>query len=163
MPKTPLQEAISSYQRLSSADRKKFRMFVNGAPGGKDSSSGAAESSSNDWLLTGILSELKKRGLGYTARSVNIWEHSRTYAEESAMVRKELLRILKLSVPQPKYQELLALGSVVARALIGYLGKKAYISLKSLLNNVGKALEAIDNAFPGYMACGMLSHLVRTA
>jgi hypothetical protein len=162
MPKTPIQEAISSYQRLSSADRKKFRMFVNGAPGGKDELRSAANTESSDWLLTGILSELKKRGLGYTHRTIKTWEHSRTYAEESALVRKELLRILKLSISQPKYQELLALGSVVARALIRALGTKTYISLKSLLNNVGKALEAIDNAFPGYMASGLLGHLVRT-
>jgi hypothetical protein len=161
MPKTPLQEAINSYQRLNSADRKTFRMFVNGAPGGKDSPSGSAESDSNDWLLTGILFELKRRGIGYTRGRINTAEHSRTYAEESAMVRKELLRVLKLSIPQPKYQELLSLGSVVARALISYRGKKAYVGLKPLLNDVGRSLEAIDNCFPGYMASGMLGYLLR--
>jgi hypothetical protein len=162
MPKTPIQEAISSYQRLSSADRKKFRMFVNGAPGGKDEPRSATNNESNDWLLSGILSELKTRGMTYTSRAIRTWEQSLTYAEESAAVRKELLRVLKLSIPQPKYQELLSLGRVVARALIRTLGSKTYISLKVLLNNVGKALEAIDNAFPGYMASGLLGHLVKT-
>lgn len=153
---------MSLYPRLNSADRKKLRMFVNGAPGSKSEPISAATSESSDWLLTGILAELKKRGLGYTARSIRTWEHSKTYEEEGQAVRAELLRVIKLSIPQPKYQELLALGRVVARALIGYMGKKAYISLKTLLNNVGKALEAVDNSFPGYMASGLLGHLIKT-
>lgn len=148
---TPLQQIQSLYHRLSSADRKKLRMFMDALPGGKGASL-VAPKPNNDWLLTGILYELSRRGMKYRQGVIP----EGRYVEDSEIVRVELTRLLNVSIPDLKYVEQLALGKVVAKALADYLvNKKLDLGLKVMLNNVGKSLEAIDASFPGYLASGV--------
>jgi hypothetical protein len=150
-PLTPLQQIQSLYHQLNSADRKKLRMFMDALPGGKGASL-MAPMPNDDWLLTGILYELSRRGMKYRHEIVP----EGNYAEDSEIVRSELTRLLGISIPDLKYVEQLALGKLVAKALANYLvNKKLNLGLKVMLNNVGKSLEAIDASFPGYLASGV--------
>jgi hypothetical protein len=136
-------------------------MFIDQFGGAASLQSASAKS---DWLLTGILHELSRRGLHYHGQiDVSIIRLAPNYGDVAASMRDELVHEFKRSHPQPKYAELLALGSVTARALAEYLIRvRAPVGLKTMLQNVGKVFEALDVSYPGYVQSGFLGMLVKT-
>lgn len=136
-------------------------MFIDAIPGGKGEVQVASKSDPNDWLRTGIISELSRRGLKYRDRSSR-GPASTSYAQDSEIVREELLKALHSTIPNPKYAQKLELGRVAAHCLATYLlrSKKFDLGLKIMLNNVGKTFEAIDALFPGYLQAGLLGSVL---
>lgn len=163
---TTLQQIQGLYQTLNSADRRALRLFIDNFKGAKRSTGvapKAADSQARDWLLTGILTELARRGMPYASRNAHaVAGLASNYEEDAAFVRAELL--LKLGAQGIKYVELLQLGNVVARALADYINSwgSVHLGLKVMLRNVNKSMEALDASYPGYLKCGMLDQLFRT-
>lgn len=162
MTQTPLQQIQGLYHRLSSADRRKLVVFI-GAFKGMGGATGelAQQFNGEDWLLAGIHAEMNARGFKRSGRKLDIPRIAPNYAEDAALVRSELLRLLKKHLPRPKHAELLALGRRAAHALAEYRSPVTPLGLNWMLRNAGKTLEAIDASFPGYMAAGLVNHLVR--
>jgi hypothetical protein len=107
-----------------------------------------------DWLFYGIVRELRRRGL--MKRQLGPVEACRIapkYAVESAEVRAVLTGGKRLSRPQ-----LTVLGSLSAEALANFLCVP--LGPKVMLVNVGRTIEAFENAYPGYREAGLLGALL---
>jgi hypothetical protein len=115
----------------------------------------------NDWLLEGIFSELRKRGLRETLPSNFRLKNSRSFAgylDKSKLVRDALL----IAVPDLSRAEEYALGDVVARSLVRYVEAFSDVSVESVLRHVQYVPQALEKSFPGYLASGMLRALLKT-
>lgn len=167
---SPLEQALSRVRALSGGDRQKLLLWLKNGAGNKPGASGGERSAkaniASDWLLWGVLAELKRRGLSYREQGpADIRRLAPNYEAASEPVRAQLERCLRQGVPTPGKVELYALGSLAARALAEYMesweGVRVPIGLKSLLNNIGKTLEAVDQSYPGYLRCGLIHCLLR--
>lgn len=116
-----------------------------------------------DWLLLGIIAELQRRGLEADDRSQFVIKKSSSYASFSTA--SEITRgILLRAAPNLDAVERRLLGQIAGRELAKHLEgwhDPPEISLHNLLIRVGHVPVAIETAFPGYMASGMLSLVVR--
>lgn len=107
-----------------------------------------------DYLLDGVIAELRRRGL--LGQSGGLFKRLMppAYQEASAGVRKHLNE----RVGQLKAGELAALGQLSARALADYLERgRVPVSPATLMNNISKVPVAIDASFPGYLEAGVLA------
>ncbi len=107
-----------------------------------------------DYLLDGVIYELRRRGL--LGQSTGLFKRliPPAYQQASEEVRQHLnerVGILKSS-------ETAALGQLSAKALASYLERgHVPISPSTLLNNISKVPVAIDASYPGYLEAGLLS------
>ena len=103
----------------------------------------------DDWLLEGILAELRKRGLW--ARKVTFPKNilPTYYEAKAAIVRDHLL--LGVAKPNLRPPERMSLGTLAAMALADYLMKvQVPVSPKTMLNNIEKIPLALEESYPGY-------------
>lgn len=114
-----------------------------------------------DWLLDGIMSELKNRGLGASvpplSRIVELRDYA-PYAGAAAIVRK----LIEEHVPRMKLAEKHAMGIYCARALGRKVEAFAPVSLLTLLRNISMVPEALEESYPGYLQSGNLVKLLNT-
>lgn len=141
-----LQEVIRRLPHLSKSElgevRKRLQVLgvVDKAPGvDKD-----------DWLLTGISEELRKRGVWAKGLTVPT-EISKNYATKAKAVREHLLA--GFAVPPARMAELMALGALAGQVLAQWLVRhKVPVRAKTMLDNVEKLPAALEDAFPNYWA-----------
>ena len=114
-----------------------------------------------DWLLLGILNELRRRGLDdrdtFRLKKVSSYASFNTQSEN---VRSLLLKV----APDLTAIQRRALGETAAKALADFISTwtpPRETNRENLLMLVSKIPEALDWAFPGYMAAGMLGMVVR--
>lgn len=133
--------------------RKKISVQLN-VRGGVGAPGTVRPSRRDDWLLDGLLHELRKQGLLPSTSTPPINRVSPGYAAAAEAVREELSRAFNPALRPP---EAVALGRLVASALVSYLRRREITaSPRTLLNNVDKALVAVDESFPGYLRAGLL-------
>ncbi|MDE2426277.1 MAG: hypothetical protein KGO96_10275 [Elusimicrobia bacterium] len=114
-----------------------------------------------DWLLYGIMEELKRRGLhsGGDFRIRHASSHA-GFQSQSERVRALLLE----AVPGLSLSERRLLGMLAAESLATYISKwrpePREVSRDNLLRYVGKVPEAIDSSFPDYLSAGMLASVL---
>ena len=109
-----------------------------------------------DWLLLGILSELRHRGLD-NRPTVRLKKAS-SYAGFSA--QSERVRQLLLdAAPGLTAVQRRALGEIAARALADYL-TWTDLNRDTLMRFVGRVPEALDKAYPGYTSSGLLPLII---
>ena len=112
-----------------------------------------------DWMLDGITSELRRRGLWARTSTIPAKMLPEGYAEKSAVVRAHLLK--GWAKPNSRPVERMALGGLAAVALADYLTKvKVPVGPKTLLNNVEKVPLALEESFPGYWAQKLLGFCI---
>ena len=117
----------------------------------------------SDWLVEGVCAELVRRGLlagksaGYSSQ---LWNKvtPKSYAKDSEAVRVFLTENIFYALT---VAETYALGRLVARALADYLQNTPGFGLRMMLQQISKVPEALDASYPGYLAAGMLSRLIR--
>lgn len=109
-----------------------------------------------DWLLDGILTELRSNGLYVPAfskiKALSIYS---TYAEKSEHLR-EVLEKQGISTKLEKRQ----LAIICSKVLIEYLRSFTDVSLHTMLMYVDRIPEALERAFPGYVQSRMLMFLL---
>lgn len=106
-----------------------------------------------DFILRGIVFELRRRGL--LGSKVTIYQRfiPASYQQDAVAVRQHLSEHIK----QLSSTDEEALGRLLARSLADYLERgKVPISPRTILANVNKMLVALDAAFPGYLVTGWL-------
>lgn len=106
-----------------------------------------------DWLLRGIVIELGRRGLDNRPFRIKKATSFANYQTQSENVRELLLQ----AAPGLSAVRRFALGEVAGYELAGYL--RLEINRDTMLTNISRVPEAIDKAYPGYMASKLL-HLV---
>jgi len=148
----PLKAVLDNLPKLSNAELNSVRQRLSFLLGGE----GKAKPVTNDWLLEGITSELRRRGLWMKAYPLPQKLMPDGYADKAAFVREYLIK--GCGADRLKSVELLVLGQVATGALADYLKRaKTPVSPKTLLSNVDKIPAALDAAFPGYWTAGALS------
>jgi hypothetical protein len=111
-----------------------------------------------DWLLRGLLCELRRRGLDNRA-SFSVRKSSTSFVTQSERIRKLLID----AVPDMTLTERRLLGEIIGEALANYLVSiRQEVSLTSMLRHVGKVPQAMDHSFPDYIATGMLRLVIQT-
>jgi hypothetical protein len=128
---------------------------------------GASEGQQSDWLLEGVLSELRRRGLGhmvppsFTIRKSNSYHGYETQADRVRLV-------LTAAVPNMTLPETMSMGAIAAKCLADFIltwkrddGGKFEVSLETMLHNIHQVPAALDAAFPGYLESGMMGFLLR--
>ena len=111
-----------------------------------------------DWLLTGVLSELRYRGLtDLTTFKIKNSTSFAGFQTRSENVRRVLLE----GAPGLNAVERRALGELAAKWLAASLAEWTEVSLHSMLEKIGNIPAVIDAAFPGYMAERMLGIVIR--
>lgn len=109
----------------------------------------------NDWLLAGIVEELRRRGLWLHKYPIPAKLIPDAYRKASGAARVHLERGCSGTL---RTAEKLALSKAAASALADYLIRaKVPVGPKTLLANVDKLPVALEAAFPGYWGIGMLS------
>lgn len=107
-----------------------------------------------DWLLLGILSELRYRGLDKGSFQLKNHSSHASFNSQSEKVRELLLE----AAPGLTPVERRVLGQVAAAALAKYISWTD-VNRDNMLRYVSHVPEAVDVAFPGYMESRLL-HLV---
>lgn len=123
------------------------------------SSRGSAPVEEEDWLLLGLLTELRRRGLDGRDFKIKSSSSFAGFQTQSVGVRELLLT----AVPGLSAVQRRLLGEIAGYELARYLeswSPPKEISRANLLMYVSRVPEAIDRAFPGYMAAGMLGLVV---
>lgn len=113
----------------------------------------------SDWLLRGILVELRARGEiindRYTIRSSQSY---RNFETKSVDVREIIERLMPKNLTAVEY---LAVGEFCGQELVRYLVKIGRpINKDEVLNNVHLTIRAINQSFPGYIECGLLGGVI---
>lgn len=119
---------------------------------------------SEDWLLDGIVSRLKSRGLmSHVAVAPLIRGRSYGYYRLHASALRDELDLLR---SQRDYTQLsdvharMLTAQLVADAIIKWLEKrKMAVTPAMVLSNTHHAIEALNACFPGYVSAGMF-HVV---
>ena len=123
-------------------------------------SSAKDTNSNHDWLLEGFTLELRRRGLWSRAQTVPKRLLPTDYAAKAASIREHLLKGrggLKL-----RSNESMILGAAAASVLANYLIRaKVPVTPKTLFNNLEKVPVALEAAFPGYWAAGLLGFVLK--
>lgn len=113
----------------------------------------------DDWLLNGILTTLRQRGLGATTpppARIKYLTSFKAYSTNCQFVKA----LLEEQMPGLSKNELRALGILTARALSHYLESWTEVTLDIMLINIRRAVDALEQAFPGYVTSGMLKHII---
>lgn len=106
-----------------------------------------------DYLLYGIIHELKRRGLIQSYEGGVRASVTKRYTEESADIRS----LLNLRLGELPTVEMYALGRMAIRELARYQeARDIPISGKMLINSIGLTITAIEASFPGYLEAGLL-------
>lgn len=112
----------------------------------------------NDYLLTGIRYELRRRGLIGPDQQVPPASFPKGYTATSYSVRQNL----ESHVRPLKGPEQTALGRFAVRCLAEWMElRNIHVSPKSMLLNIGNVPTAIDYAYPGYIPSGLLSFCLK--
>lgn len=119
---------------------------------------GTASKEEEDWLLDGIIEIRAAAGLMKRSDLVGV-RRSRSYPtyEPKAKAMRAFI-VSKLGNVSPTQK--VALGRLLAGALIDYLANMELTTLSAILNNVDKLPDAIHQAYPGYLESKMLIYLV---
>lgn len=142
-----LQEVLRRLPGLTPAELEQVRVRVLFLVGSKPAAP------VEDWLQSGILSELKRRGIWAQGHSID--SYVKGHAEASLAARQHILGGYRNRLP--RRAELLALGQLAANALAEWLLRaKVPLGPKTMFNNLNKIPAALEDAFPGYWQAGML-------
>ena len=114
--------------------------------------------SSGGWVLAGVSTELKRRGL-MTSR---LTAPNKLVSGCEAAAREVEAHLLKAVDRELLLPEKMALGRLAVRCLADYLAHAVTIGPKVLLQNLSKIPEAVDQAYPDYQASNMLGWLIKT-
>jgi hypothetical protein len=146
----PLKEVLKLLPKLNASELEIVRVRVAFLAG-----TASTPNKENDWLLEGVTEELRRRGLWMRRYAVPAKLLPSGYQEKSRVVREHLLKGLGSRKLRPV--DGLLLGRTAASVLADYLiHAKVPISPKTVLNNLDKIPVALEAAFPGYWASGML-------
>lgn len=154
-----LNRVLSLVRKLTPTERRQVMFAIRA----QDGSISAAElpRHTEDWLLPGIESELKRQGLLTGALSQDyLTRWGPNYVKDSQAVRDVLRKKLR---KHPNHAELLALGRVCAKALISYVreNQNGHLGPRSVLQTVSETAAALDASFPGYLQTGTLHTILR--
>lgn len=112
----------------------------------------------DDWLMAGIVGELRKRGLvsgKFSMPPVFVKKIAPNYERDAG----EVMAAFNESVADMNPAEQMMLGKIVARNLAEWLCVP--LSPQVLLRNIGHALQAFDTAYPGYLEARMVKAIIR--
>ena len=153
----------SNLTRCTPEERQKLKMLIAKHPGTAATKAAVSVNEAQaDWLLQGILSELKRRGHRHHVQNyAEVRSICSNFEMSSFEVRRELEHQLMRRIPEPRRDQLLTLGFVSAQALAGYIQRWAPVALKPMLQFSSRTLEAIENSFPNYIASGMVYVLIQ--
>lgn len=156
----------ANLMRCTPEERNKLKMLIARHPGtAVQKTAVSVNEFRNDWLLQGILDELRRRGHRHKIQNyAEVRKLCDTFEMDSTAVRRELEHQLARHVSDPRFDQLLTLGFVSAQALARYIAswdKGPPVALKPMLQLVNRTLEAIERSFPNYLASGMIYVLVQ--
>lgn len=116
------------------------------------------ETSDMDWLLEGIIDELKLQSIPIPPLSkIKANNFFPSYAEKSKAVRD----ILESQAPLTRLQKR-QLAKICTKCLIEYLRSFTDISLATVMLYIDRMPVAIERSFPGYLASNLLLFIIRS-
>jgi hypothetical protein len=122
---------------------------------------GSSNSTTNaDWLLDGILTVLRERGMGHMIPPNFRIKNNKSFADYETQADR-VRELLSDAIPNMTLTEQRSLGVIAARALADYITKFSEVGLHSMLLYVARIPEALDNAFPSYLESGTLAFIIR--
>ena len=120
-----------------------------------------AKPKQQDWLLEGFARELLRRGLWASSGALPARVFPADWAAKAEVVRTHLLK--GYNGNKPRAVELVALGALAGQVLSDYLVRaQVPLSPKTLLGAVEKVPLALEYAFPGYWAAGLLGFCIKS-
>jgi hypothetical protein len=110
-----------------------------------------------DWLLEGIIEELKLKSIPIPAMSKVIASNVfPSYSEKSKVVRELLESQASLTRLQKRQ-----LAKICTQCLVAYIQKFTDVSLATVMLYIDRMPVAIERAFPGYLASNLLLFIIR--
>ncbi len=112
-----------------------------------------------DWLLHGVLAELRARGELINDRfKLKSSQSFHNFESRSVDIRTMIIEALPDDLTAVQFK---AVGEFCGRELIRYLARIGRpIKLDEVLNNIHLLHRAFEKSFPGYIECGMFSLVV---
>lgn len=136
---------------LSPAEKEKLRSHL----GGKKTTK--SELPTDDWLLDGIITHLNDIGLPTSAYALTRLQAWNIYQKKAPPV----VSLLEKSAPKLSQIEMRSLGLLVARSLGKRIAVFAQVEARTMLRFIDQAPEALNRSYPGYLANGWISLLVK--
>lgn len=161
-----LKQIVGKLPKLTKAERQTLRQALDFFDGGKTKALNKPQITVQDWLLPGIIAELRRRGLEYSGiNERRIASMAPDYEKEAAALmaslRQKLIKAKAITTQERlTHAELEGFGRVSARALADYLQNTRSLNLKFMLGNISKLPDALEASYPSYLACGMVGVLV---
>jgi hypothetical protein len=128
---------------------------------GKPTANVREEPLPDDWLLDGIIVTLRQRHMLLhqpTMRQLKGLRTWRSFCEKSEAVRRHV----ESQLPEPPTRiDRQILGELIARCLARWVERFTPVSLGSMTACAHQSLEALEDQFPGYLAAGKLSWILR--
>lgn len=114
-----------------------------------------------DWILDGIILELRNRGLANETANFRI-RNSKSFKGYQTKIEKVKGLLDKAGALEFTITEKMFLGEICAYELCNYLShwNNLDLTLTSVLERVDYIPHALDKAYPGYLASNMLKLLM---
>jgi hypothetical protein len=117
-------------------------------------------STNKDWILEGILSVIRERGMVHMIPPNFRIKNNKSFAEYETQADR-VRELLSDAIPEMSVTEQRSIGVLAARALATHLAKFTDVNLHNMLFYVARIPEALDDSYPNYLASGTLGFLIR--
>lgn len=155
-------DVIAALPKLSAADRAEVQTAIKmlGAlDGGPEP---AAPSVGDDWLLSGIATYLVRRGLLPESKALFELKRRNSYQQYLQKLPSLVLFLTRLEQENRlTKRHRITVAFLCARSLGSMLERRNYFSVSAMLSQIDKIPEALDEAFPGYIASGMFGFILQ--
>lgn len=158
---TPKEQVIALLPKLTGAELGEVRMAVKMLGALDGGPAPAAPSVSDDWLLSGIATYLVRRGLVPEHNAMQALKRREAYRNYLHKLTPLTGFFVKLELDNKLgRRHRITIAFLSARALGDMLTARSYFSVGAMLTQIDKIPEALDLAYPGYVANGMFGFVL---
>lgn len=158
----PKQQVIALLPKLTAADLAEVSAAIKMLGALDGGPAPASPSVSDDWVLSGIATYLVRRGLVPERSAMHDLKRRDAYKQYLQKLPSLMGFLTKLEQDNAlRSRHRITLAFLCARSLGDMLAQRQYFSVGAMLSQVDKVPEALDQAYPGYVAAGLFGHVLR--
>lgn len=155
-------DIIAALPRLSAKERGEVQLAIK-MLGALDGGPSPAEPTlSEDWVLSGIATYLARRGLIPERSGVHDLRRRDAYKQYLSKLPSLMGFLTKLEQDNKLgKRHRVTVAFLCARSLGDMLERRNYFSVSAMLSQVDKMPEALDLAYPGYIAANLFGFILQ--
>lgn len=160
---TAKDDIIAALPRLSAKERGEVQLAIK-MLGALDGGPSPADTTvaSDDWVLSGIATYLVRRGLIPERTGIHDLRRRDAYKQYLTKLPSLMGFLTKLEYDNKlTRRHRVTVSFLCARSLGDILEKRNYFSVGAMLSQIDKMPEALDQAYPGYIAANLFGFILQ--